>query len=89
MRRLILYAAGFTMIVGGVVLGCAHNRCGDGGCNASGGSYVPQGGPTVPDGSATGTSPSHHPPLQPQPRFAPPSGGSGRPGGGFGGSGVR
>jgi hypothetical protein len=91
MKRMLLYGAGVLMTVGGLIIGCAHDRCGSGGC-PRGQTYAPSGGPgpsAMPQGSGSpqyGTSDGGVPTYTtPAPSYSTPAPGSG----GFGGSGSR
>lgn len=89
MKRVLLYVAGVLMTAGGLILGCAHDRCGGGGC-PTGPTYGS--GPAIPSpppgSGSTGTVPQYAPPGGNTPSYTTPAPGSGSTGG-FGGSGSR
>ncbi|MFQ5731859.1 MAG: hypothetical protein ACE5KM_07880 [Planctomycetaceae bacterium] len=88
MRRLFLYCSGVAMIAGGLVIGCAQDRCGSGRCGTTGGRFTPPpAGPAMPQGSGAVGSPSYRNPMEGA--YGGPAPGPGNPGGSFGGSGSR
>jgi len=41
MKRSLLYFFGILMTITGLVIGCAHDRCGNGSCGQQSGSFSP------------------------------------------------